>query len=87
MFIVYNQLRLTVHNTKIENDTEKISKPLRKDDMLYREAFHIFSLLLHIRYFKTNRQGNTELTSSVATDPGRASRQFLRIDFANSSGP
>ena len=40
--------------TKIGNDTEKISKPLRKDDMLYREAFHIFSLLLlNIHYFET----------------------------------
>ena len=28
--------------TKIEIDTEKISKPLRKDDMLNRKAFHIF---------------------------------------------
>ena len=29
-------------HTIIGHDTEKISKPLRKDGMLNREAFHIF---------------------------------------------
>ena len=37
-------------HTKIGNDTEKISKPLRKDDMLNREAFHIFFYDLIMSY-------------------------------------